>query len=226
MWLGLLTCFLNGVMASSGASTTLWYYSPAIDFNAALPIGNGRLGAMIYGKTGNETISLNEDSIWSGGFTSRINAKAVATAPVVNSYMRDGNITKANSAWVSGMATSLREAVYQPMCSLILAFGHDAATSYNRSLDLQTGVATVKYTLGSTEYRREAIASYPHGIIAFRLSASIAGSINFNMSLARTQNVTSMSVQSNESVILSGTGSIDDTISFISQARVVTEGGM
>ncbi|KAJ6049611.1 uncharacterized protein N7446_007064 [Penicillium canescens] len=219
------TCFFKGVAAGSGASTTLWYSSPATDFNAALPIGNGRLGAMIYGKTGNETISLNEDSIWSGGFTNRVNTKAVAAAPDVTEYMLDGNITKANSAWVSGMATSLRESIYQPMCSLALAFGHDGATSYNRSLDLHAGVATVSYMLDGTKYTREAIASFPHGILAFHFSASTPSSINFNISLTRTQNVTSVSVKSNDSVVLSGTGSTDDTISFISEARVMTEGG-
>jgi hypothetical protein len=218
-------CFFKGVAAGSGASTTLWYSSSAINFNAALPIGNGRLGAMIYGKTGNETISLNEDSIWSGGFTNRVNTKAVAAAPDVTEYMLDGNITKANSAWVSSMATPLRESIYQPMCSLDLAFGHGGATSYNRSLDLHTGVATVSYMLDGTKYTREAIASFPHGILAFRFSASTPGSINFNMTLTRTQNVTSVSVKSNDSVVLRGTGSADDTISFISEARVVTEGG-
>lgn len=225
LWVVFFTCFFKGGAASSGASTTLWYSSSAADFYAALPIGNGRLGAMIYGKTGNETISLNEDSIWSGGFTNRINTKAVATAPEVTEYMIDGNITKANSAWVSGMSTPLRESIYQPMCSLVLAFGHDGATSYNRSLDLHTGVATVSYVLDGTKYTREAIASFPHGILAFRLSASTPGSINFNMSLTRTQKVTSVSVKSNDSVVLSGTGTVDDTISFISEARVVTEGG-
>ncbi|KAJ5316873.1 hypothetical protein PENANT_c016G08702 [Penicillium antarcticum] len=225
LWVVSFTCFLKGVAAISGASGTLWYSSSAVDFTTALPIGNGRLGAMIYGKIGTETISLNEDSIWSGGFTSRINANAVATAPVVNDYMLDGNITQANSAWVSGMSTPLRESVYQPMCSLALDFGHDGATSYNRSLDLQTGVAAVSYMFGNTKYTREAIASFPDDILAFRFSASTSGSINFNLSLTRTQNVTSISVKSNESVILRGTGSVDDTISFISEARVVTEGG-
>lgn len=145
VWLG----FLAGAFASSEASTKLWYSSPAVDFQDGIPIGNGRLGALIFGSIPNERVALNEDSLWSGGFQERVNPNALAVFPSVVGNLTNGNTSTGNSLWVSSMVgVPQSERVYQPLGNMSVDFGHDPAlvTSYNRTLDLKTGVAEVSYS--------------------------------------------------------------------------------
>ncbi|KAK2766904.1 hypothetical protein FQN54_006219 [Arachnomyces sp. PD_36] len=226
LYLGL---WLQAARAATDASTFLWYDSPAEEFNEALPIGNGRLGGMVYGYTESERIGLNEDSLWSGAFQDRINPDSVETIPKVMDAFDSGNITEAGNLWLAGMAsnpTDLR--AYQPLCDLILDFGHSnkSVTSYNRSLDLTTGNADVHYDYKNQTHYRQAIANYPSGVLAMKLWSSQPGGTNFNMSLTRTQNLTSVSADEVEGTItLKGTSSKDNSIDFTAQAKVWTKNG-
>ncbi|KAL4937737.1 glycosyl hydrolase family 65, N-terminal domain-containing protein [Aspergillus oleicola] len=111
------------------------------------------------------------------------------------------------------------------MCTLELDFGHNETSSYNRTLDLKTGIAEIQDVSQGTRFSRQAVASFPHGVLALKLSSTIPKSISFNMSLSRSQNVTSVSLDSNRAVTLRGTSSADKSISFATQARLVAKGG-
>lgn len=224
-----LGLWLQSTRAATDASTVLWYESPAEEFNEALPIGNGRLGGMVYGYTESERIGLNEDSLWSGGFVDRLNPDSVETIPDVMDAFDNGNITEAGNLWLSGMAsnpTDLR--AYQPLCDLILDFGHSngSVSSYNRTLDVTTGNADVHYIYENQTHHRQAIANYPSGVLAFKLWSDQPSGTTFNMSLTRSQNVTSVYADDAEGVItLEGTSSKDRSIDFTAQARIWTETG-
>lgn len=223
-----LGLWLQSARAATDASTVLWYGSPAEEFNEALPIGNGRLGGMVYGYTENERISLNEDSLWSGGFMDRINPDSVETIPKVMDEFDSGNITEAGNLFLSGMTsnpTDLR--AYQPLCDLLLDFGHsnDSVSAYNRSLDVTTGNADVHYIYENQTHHRQAIANYPSGVLALKLWSSQPGGTNFNVSLTRSQNMTSISADDEGVITLEGTSSKDNSIKFTAQARIWTKNG-
>ena len=224
-----LGLWLQVARAATDASTILWYAEPAEEFNAALPIGNGRLGAMVYGYTDSERIGLNEDSLWSGKFQNRVNPDSVETMPQVMEAFNSGNITEAGDLWLSGMQSNpINLRAYQPLCDLILDFGHDFAnvSAYNRTLDVTTGDTDVHYSYKNQTYYRQAIANYPSDVLAYRLWGGHPGTTSFNMSLTRTQNVTSISVDASKgAIVMQGTSSVDDSIGFTAEARIWAKNG-
>ncbi|KAH6611775.1 glycoside hydrolase family 95 protein [Chaetomium sp. MPI-SDFR-AT-0129] len=208
-----------------------WYTSDAgDDFASALPIGNGRLGAAVFG-TANEKVVLNENSMWSGPWLDRANSKSKDAVPQIREMLISGDITGAGKSAMDNMAgnpTSPR--AYQPLVDLGIDFGHGSGiSSYTRWLDTYQGTVGVNYTHDGTDYSREYVASYPHGVLALRLSASEQGKLNVKLSLSRAQSVLSQSasVENGTGVIsLSGnSGQSSDAITFWSEARVVNSGG-
>jgi len=151
----------------------LWYKQPAAAWNEALPIGNGRLGAMIFGKTDREKIQLNEDSVWYGGPRDRNNEDALPLLPEVRRLILAGRLKEAEELAAMSMA-GLPEAQrhYLPLGDLLLFFdGHDGPDEdYRRELDLENGISRVFYRIGGREYERELFASYPDQAIVIRVS--------------------------------------------------------
>jgi hypothetical protein len=140
-----VNCQLDG-------SRFLWYTSPATDFNSALPVGNGRLGALMY-CTPSESISLNENSIWSGQFTNRLNSKSKGVLSQVRSLLESGNITGAGQVALPNMAgnpTSPQQ--YNPLGSLVVNFGHGSQNSLNRWLDTYQGNTGCSYLYNNINY--------------------------------------------------------------------------
>ncbi|KAI1492303.1 Six-hairpin glycosidase-like protein [Biscogniauxia mediterranea] len=213
------------------ASRFAWYKSDAgTDFQSALPIGNGRVAAAVYGTIA-EQLALNENSIWSGPWQDRANPNSLGALAEIRSQLISGNITGAGQnvlANMSGIPISPRQ--YQPLGNLTIDFGHSAnVTDYFRYLDTYRGTAFVSYVYGGVNYTREYVASYPYGVLAVRLSADQAGALDANISLFRTQNMTSQTASSSNgihSVFLGGdSGQAVDPIAFSSAARVVNSGG-
>ena len=172
---------------------------PAGYFGEALPVGCGRLGAMIYGRTDTETVPLNEDSIWSGPEQSRVNPDAVNDLERIRSLILAGRIPEAEQLALyslSGVPNSQRS--YVPAGECVLHFCGDCASTeyenYFRRLSLDTGTACVTYSVGGTVYTRNCFASYPAGVIVINMTAREretgrpAGGLSLDVRLDRCHN--------------------------------------
>ncbi len=169
----------------------LWYEKPAAHWNEALPLGNGRIGAMVFGGTMVERLALNEDSLWYGGFRNRVNPDARAALPQIRKLLREDRIREATMLAEEALtAVPEGERHYEPLCDLILQqLGEEApasingfrslsgkdmtklekpADAYRRELDLLQGLSTVEYRIGEQRFFRECFISYPHQVLALR----------------------------------------------------------
>ena len=158
----------------------LWYRSPAESWTQALPLGNGRLGAMVYGGAERETIGLNEDTFWSG-FPRKLacGSKAESFREIRRLAMA-GELPRAQGLFEREMSFAPGES-YQPVGTLNLVFDHPgAAEEYRRSLDLDGAAARVSYRAAGTEFTRELLVSYPHQVLAVRLEAGRPGALSFS----------------------------------------------
>ena len=156
------------------ASLRLWYCQPAENWNEALPVGNGRLGAMVFGRVGSERIQLNEDTLWDGYPVDRNNPEALEALPVVRRLIFEGKNEEATElAGEKMMGIPSRIKSYQTLGDLIIDMEHGGeSTDYIRELSLDTGIASTKYAVGETVYTREVFSSAPDGVIAVRLDCS------------------------------------------------------
>jgi hypothetical protein len=139
------------------ASQVSWYSSAAIDFEGALPIGNGRLGAAVWG-TGDEKATLNENSIWDGGFEDRVNPDAGNALASVRSDLESGQMSSAQDKSMQDLASEPNHPrYYHPLANLTIQTGHDLsqASNYSRSLDLVQGNVVVEYSLNGVTYTYE-----------------------------------------------------------------------
>lgn len=165
-------------------SNLLWYQQPAQEWVEALPVGNGRLGAMIFGGTDNERLQLNEDTLWAGGPYDPVNPEARAALTEVRKLVFNGEYEKATELVTAKvMAKPLRQMPYQTVGDLKLTFPDLASASdYRRSLDLDGAVATTRFTANGVTYTREVFASAPDNVLVIRLGANKPGSINVDAS--------------------------------------------
>jgi alpha-L-fucosidase 2 len=180
---------------------SLWYREPAGDRPAAaprpaaavasaewvraLPVGNGRLGAMVFGGVVNERLQLNEDTLWAGGPYNPVNPEARGALPEVRRLIADGKYAAAATlASQKVTAKPLSQMPYQTVGDLMLTFnGVNVVEHYRRDLDLSTATAHVSYTAGGVTFEREVFASMPDQVIVMRLTASRPGQISFDAHL-------------------------------------------
>ncbi|MEP7364098.1 MAG: glycoside hydrolase family 95 protein [Acidobacteriota bacterium] len=183
----------------------LWYKQPAAQWNQALPIGNGRLAAMVFGGTAHERLQLNEDSVWAGEKRDRINPAAANALPEVRRLLMAGKLTEAEAlADKSLIAIPRRMPPYQPLGDLLLTFpGHEQATGYRRELDLDTAVARTQYRVDGVTYTREVFASFPDHAIVMRIQADRPGALRFSATLTREADATARAEEPNQ-VVLEG----------------------
>ena len=160
----------------------LWYDKPSgTIWENALPIGNGRLGAMIYGNAEQEIIQLNEHTVWSGSPNRNDNPLALDSLTLIRQLIYDDRRKEAervvNNAIISKKSHGQK---FEPVGSLQLAFaGHENFSNYYRELDIERAVTKTYYTVNGVTYTREALASFPDRVIVMRLTASKPGSISF-----------------------------------------------
>lgn len=170
----------------------LWYDRPAQYWHEALPIGNGRMGGMVYGGTPEEIIQLNEDSIWSGKHLDRINPDARENLSVIRKLIREGRGKDAEQLAMyalSGIPKSERS--YQTAGELYIKMHHgEDAADYRRELDLETGIASVTYTVGGVRYLRSLYVSYPDQCIVMELKTEEDIPFSFDCLLGRCRNAT------------------------------------
>jgi len=171
-------------------STLLWYKSAAKEWEEALPVGNGRLGAMVFGKSGQERIQLNEDTYWSGGPYSTVVKGGYKVLPEIQKDIFEGNPIKAHKLFGRYMmGYPVEQQKYQAFANLILSFKNEKeVTDYKRWLDLSTGVTSVQYTVNGITYLREVFSSAPDQTIAVRLTANRPASISLTAELRGERN--------------------------------------
>jgi hypothetical protein len=177
-------------MPPGAAATMMWYAQPAAKWIEALPVGNGRLGAMVFGGTASECINLNEQTIWPGGPYDPTRPGGPAALPEIRRLIFAGKLREAEALFNKTMlGKPVEQMKYQPLGDLLLEFpGHDKATAYHRDLDLSEAVAAVLYQVGGTEFKREIFSSAPDQVAVVRLTASKPGAITMAARLAGIPN--------------------------------------
>ena len=171
-------------------SSLIWMAKPAAKWSDALPVGNGRLGAMVYGGSNEETIQLNEDTYWTGGPYSSVVKGGSKYLPEVRDLVFKGKLREAQTLFGRKlMGYPVEQQKYQSLGNLVLSFKETGAISnYKRWLDLETGVTGVEYESNDITYHREVFSSAPGQVIAVRLTASKPGSISFTANLRGVRN--------------------------------------
>ncbi|MFD8077275.1 glycoside hydrolase N-terminal domain-containing protein [Streptomyces sp. NPDC059718] len=161
---------------------SLWYDKPAAQWLEALPLGNGRLGAMVFGGVNTEQLQLNEDTLWAGGPYEPANPQGLANLAEIRRRVFAGQWSSAQSLIDSSfMGRPVGELMYQTVGNLRLTVaGTGDVTGYRRELDLDRGVATVTYNRGGVPYRREVFASHSDQVIVVRLTAGGRGGLSFS----------------------------------------------
>ncbi|MFD1628297.1 glycosyl hydrolase family 95 catalytic domain-containing protein [Pseudopedobacter beijingensis] len=168
----------------------LWYDAPSRNWNEALPIGNGRLGAMVFGNPDREKIQLNEETVWSGGPNTNITSESGAAIPKLRQLIFEEKFLEAQAlADVDMFPKKNSGMIYQPVGDLLINFpGHAQVEKYYRDLNIEKAVTTVSYRLNGVNYKRETFASFPDQVIIVRLTADKPNKITFNASLTSPQN--------------------------------------
>jgi len=216
----------NHPLAADSPTAILWYAQPAKTWNEALPIGNGRLGAMIFGGVPDERIQFNEDTLWTGKPHDYVRAGAREHLAEIRRLLFAGKIKEAEGVTRTNfLSDPVRQKAYQPFGDLHLHFpGNTNITKYRRELDLDAAVARVTYQSDGVTYQREAFASQPDEAIVLRLNANTAGHINFTLKLDSPQtNSQTMAITPDT---LGLTGKVqNDGLRFEARVRVINSGG-
>ncbi|HQK74890.1 MAG TPA: glycoside hydrolase family 95 protein, partial [Candidatus Hydrogenedentes bacterium] len=166
----------------------LWYAQPAQEWTEALPVGNGRLGAMVFGRTGDERIQLNEETVWEGYARDTTNPKALEVLPEVRRLLFEGKNAEATTLAENMMGEPQRIKSYQTLGDLVLSFAPPGQTAgYRRSLNLDSGVASTRYTVDGVTYTRDVFASAPHNVIVVRIEADKPAAVSCGITLTRPQ---------------------------------------
>jgi alpha-L-fucosidase 2 len=229
--------FLPGIsqamtpVSNSASDLTLWYKNPAIEWTDALPLGNGRLGAMVFGGVARERLQLNEDTLYAGAPYQPANPKALAALPEVRKLIFDGKYVEAQELIQARMmADPIRQVSYQTIGEMWLTFGVSSnASGYRRELDLTRALSTVTYRQDGVIYKRETFISPVDQVLVMRLTADTPGSIDFQLGF-ETPQVGSVSVEGMRDIVLTGRNGPhhgkDGALRFESRVRVMADGGV
>ncbi|HEX8461195.1 MAG TPA: glycoside hydrolase family 95 protein [Segetibacter sp.] len=229
----IITAFFIQIVATTDAqqSLKLWYNQPAKQsWTNALPIGNGRLGAMVYGNPATECIQLNEGTVWTGSPNRNDNPDALASLPKIRKLIFEGKQKEAQD--LAGKTIESKKSMgqkFQPVGNLYLNFpGHENFTNYYRELDIEKAVTTTSYTVDGVKYTREAFASTPAQVIVFRLTADKPGKLSFTAHFHSPQQA-AVQVQQGNKLVLTGTTQdhegVKGMVKFQSSVQVKPEGG-
>lgn len=219
----------------------LWYDAPAADWNEALPLGNGRLGAMVYGKPEHENIQLNESTLWAGGPHKNDNPEAKGALSEIRTLLFDGKYSEAhklaNNKFISKTSAGMP---YETVGNLRLNFeGHQNVTNYHRALNIEDAVNTTSYTVNGVDFKREVFTSFSDQVIVMKLTASEKGKISFSTTMDRPEPAkVTVSTKGDNVLVMTGFGSdnknkrlpksspaIKGQVEFDSRLKIVPNGG-
>jgi len=182
--------WLGAVGTPTQAQGLIFFDEPAAQWEHALPVGNGRLGAMVFGGVERERIQFNEETLWSGGPYDPVVEGAHEGLPEIRRLLFAGEYAKAHDLFGrSMMGVPYEQMKYQPMGDLLLDFpGHGNASSYRRELDLDRAIATTSYVVDGVTFTREVFSSAVDQVIVVRLSADAPSAITFSAELHGVRN--------------------------------------
>ncbi len=223
--------FVSSIFTSATDDTlVLWYDKPASEWTEALPVGNGRLGAMIFGGPASEQIQLNEDTLYAGSPYDPNNPEALKALPEARRLIFAGKYKEANDLiGAKMMAQPIKQMPYEPLGDLRLLFpDHDNVTNYRRQLDLDSAIATTTYSAGATNFTREIFASPVDQVIVVGLIADRRGKLNFVATFETPQKAT-VSTEGQDTLVLSGvngdSSGIKGGLKFEARVLVQVQGG-
>jgi alpha-L-fucosidase 2 len=186
-------------------SLSLYYDTPATTWTEALPVGNGRIGAMVYGGTNLETIQFNEETLWTGQPHDYAHPGAHQHLDKLRNLLWEGKQEEAHQlANEQFMSQPFGQFCYQPFGNILLEFtGHDSVANFKRTLNLENAISGVSYEVDGTRFEREVFASHPAQAVIIRLTSSKKGQLSFSTRLDSPHDSHSVTVEGNE-VILRG----------------------
>ena len=207
----------------------LWYQQPGSYWTEALPVGNGRLGAMVFGGIAREIIQLNEDTLWSGKPIERAKPEAAEHLEEARQLLFAGKYEEGQKLVyekIMGRRLNRGMHTYQALGNLELNFeyGDAPTTQYQRQLDLDTGIATTAYTVGEISYRREVFISVPDQAVIVRIVANQPGSLSFDLGLTRLRDALVTSV-GDDGLVMTGHADGGNGVRFAAQLKVISQGG-
>ncbi|MDR1503269.1 MAG: glycoside hydrolase family 95 protein [Prevotella sp.] len=212
-----LSLFLYTVFTYCQQENKLWYSAPAKEWTEALPVGNGRLGGMVYGIPLREEIQINEETVWGGGPHRNDNPAALATLSDVRQLVFDGKNMDAQQMIDQEFKTPRNGMPYQTIGSLFLDFeGHGDYSDYYRELDLSRAVAATRYKIGDVIYTREILSSFSDNVIVMRITSSQKGKLRFKVSYNSPMSGFRVKKEGNK-LLLIGTGSEHEGVKGIVQ---------
>ncbi|SIN70335.1 glycoside hydrolase family 95 protein [Algoriphagus halophilus] len=220
------------LQAFSQQEMKLWYKQPAGKvWTDALPIGNGRLGAMVYGNVDTEILQLNEHTVWSGSPNRNDNPDALDALPEIRELIFEGKQKEAEQLASKMIQTKKSNGqMFQPVGNLEISMAdHVEFEDYYRELDIAHAVAKISYTVKGVTYTREAIASIPDRIIAVKLSANKPGMISFSATFSSPHQKSGVKTNASNELVLIGTTSdhegVPGKVNFEGIAKIQTKGG-
>jgi len=221
-------------------STVLWYTESAKKWDEALPVGNGRLGAMVFGKNGEERIQLNEETYWSGGPYSTVVKDGYKVLPQIQQLVFEEKYLAAHNLFGRNlMGYPVEQMKYQSLGNLHLFFKQqDSTNNYKRWLDLETGISGVTFTANGINYTREVFVSVPDQVIVVRITADKANSISFTANLRGERNQAHsnyatdyfrMDPYGNDGLVLTGKSAdymgVEGKLRYEARLKAIPEGG-
>ena len=208
----------------------LWYDAPAKNWNEALPIGNGRLGAMVFGNPSVERLQINEETIWAGSPNSIAHDKALKALPKVRQLIFEGKYKQAQDLATSDIRSQTNNGMpYQTFGNVYINFpGHGIYSDYYRDLDIKNASASVSYTVDGVRYKREVITAFKDDVIAVKLTADRPNSITCNIAMDSPFDQTDP-VSRGDIIMLNGTSSnhegLRGEVDFEGRLGIRTQGG-
>ncbi len=230
----LIMTVLVDASAQKSTNMKLWYNKPASNWNEALPLGNGRIGAMVFGETAREQLQLNEETVWSGEPGNNVNAALYSALPEIRQLIFEGKHKEAQALALEkiprGAPAHLNYGMqYQPVGNMFISFpGHEGATAYTRDLDIGNALASVSYKVDGVTYKREMFSSFTDEVIIIRLTADKPKSISCTLGADSPHKSYSVKTQDKQLVLAGISGDSDNKkgkVKFQARIQPIVKGG-
>ncbi len=230
---------LEGNATKEQGRLSIWYNQPAAQWNEALPLGNGFMGAMVYGGIDQERVQLNESTLWTGGPHDYANREALKNLGKIRELIFNEAVVEADTLSAHLLGSPSQQQAYQPFCDLQLAFHHDVKPfDYRRSLNLSDATAKVTYQADDVRFERHSFLSYPDKVFVLHLSASKPAQHSLTLSFNSLHPNVAVRADTSRSLLLTGQMELDTPpagswiapwsepgLTFAARAKVILQGG-